>query len=137
MGGCLRHPETAAIGPRIGEPDPDGRRIEVVVLAQLLLLDDPDPPARFGDAGVGRGRPDAGRDVPLLPGVKQVQGVWQRRYGLLLGEESRETGAVGPMLREGRVAMDRRRAWKRRRALPRVRFRGEAHAVVVTNTEVG
>lgn len=45
VGGRLRHPQTAAIGPRIGESDPDGRRIEVFLLTQLLLLDDPDPKA--------------------------------------------------------------------------------------------
>lgn len=37
---------------------------------------------------------------------------------------------MGPVLGEGRVAVDRRRAGEQRRALPRVCFRGEAHAIV-------
>lgn len=42
MGGRVRHPEAAAPHSRRWEQDFDGRRVEVVILAELAVLYDPD-----------------------------------------------------------------------------------------------
>ncbi|GFY85596.1 F-box family protein [Actinidia rufa] len=51
---------------------------EVVVLPERFMFDDSDSEAGLGDHGVGGGGADAAGDVPVLPGVEQVQGVWGR-----------------------------------------------------------
>lgn len=56
---------------------------------------------------MGRGRADAGGDVPVLRGVEQVQGVRRREQGVLFREKGREIGIVGLLRQESGVEVDR------------------------------
>jgi len=121
VGGCLRRPQSPPPRSRPRQPDPHGRRPQVLLRHQRALLHHPCPASRPRQARVGRGSAHAAGDVPLLPRIDEVQSLRWRRQGLLLRQEDRESRALGPVCRrrEG-VAVDRKPSREWRRTLPRV-----------------
>ena len=67
MRGRLRRPQAPPPRSRPRQPDPHGRRPQVLVRPHRALLHHPCPPTRPRQARVGRGNAHAAGDVPRLP----------------------------------------------------------------------